>query len=335
MLTTTVAGRTWNFEKAIGRNAAAGNGFTQPYALAIDSDDVVFVLSRGSEAGGTIDSPNKRVGKVTLDEELIGEFARGDVIWGAGVAVAKDGTSFVSDEYQNKIFVYDEDGILLRSFGETGSAEGQLNGPSGLAVDSDGNLLVVDSKNNRIQKFTREGRFQSSFGEQGTGPGQFNQPWGITIDKNDDIYVADWGNNRVQKFTRGGTHIRDFGNAEYDDGGLLRRPSSVAVDSQGDVYVVNWGDKNLKIYTSEGESLTTLYGDALEFSKWAKEVVESNPDVVKAYRRVKDITPLARFERPTAVVVDSQDRVIVSESTRGRLQIYAKEKNYMDPQFNL
>ena len=28
MLTTTAAGRTWNFSHSIGRNAAAGNGFT-------------------------------------------------------------------------------------------------------------------------------------------------------------------------------------------------------------------------------------------------------------------------------------------------------------------
>jgi sugar lactone lactonase YvrE len=335
MLTTTVAGRTWNFDKAIGRNAAAGNGFTQPYALAVGADDVLYVLSRGSEAGGTNDAPNKRVGKVTMAEELIGEYARGDIVWGAGVAVAKDGTSFVSDEFQNKIFVYDEDGILVRSFGETGSAPGQLKGPSGLALDADGNLLVVDSLNNRIQRFSPEGKFVSTFGEEGSGPGEFNRPWGITVDDKNDIYVADWGNNRVQKFTPGGTHLRDIGNSPVDDGGVLRRPSSVAVDSQGDIYVVNWGEKNLKIYTPDGDSLTTLYGDAIEFSKWAKEVVESNPDVVKAYRRVKDISPLGRFERPTSVVVDSQDRIVVSESTRGRLQVYAKEKNYMDPQFNL
>ena len=52
MLTTTVAGRTWNFKKAVGRNAAAGNGFTQPYDVALGPEGVIYVLSRGAEGAG-------------------------------------------------------------------------------------------------------------------------------------------------------------------------------------------------------------------------------------------------------------------------------------------
>ena len=44
---------------------------------------------------------------------------------------------------------------------------------------------------------------------------------------------------------------------------------------------------------------------------------------------------MAKFQRPTGIAVDDQDRIIITETTRGRLQIYAKEKDYMDPQFNL
>ena len=39
MLTTTVQGRTWNFSHAIGRNAAAGNGFTQPMSCLLYTSD--------------------------------------------------------------------------------------------------------------------------------------------------------------------------------------------------------------------------------------------------------------------------------------------------------
>jgi hypothetical protein len=56
---------------------------------------------------------------------------------------------------------------------------------------------------------------------------------------------------------------------------------------------------------------------------------------VKAYRRVKDTTALARFQRPTGIAVDEQDRIIITETTRGRLQVYSKDKDYLDPQFNL
>ena len=89
------------------------------------------------------------------------------------------------------------------------------------------------------------------------------------------------------------------------------------------------------IYDSEGSILTALYGDAHEWSNWAKSVVESNPDVVKAYRRMKDLTPLARFERPVGLAVDSQNRILVTDSTRGRLQVYTKVDDFLEPQFNL
>ena len=52
MLTTTVAGRTWNFSHAIGRNAAAGNGFTQPVDVAAGPDGVLYVISRVTTAPG-------------------------------------------------------------------------------------------------------------------------------------------------------------------------------------------------------------------------------------------------------------------------------------------
>ena len=67
MLTTTIAGRTWNYSHTIGRNAAAGNGFTQPMDLALAPGGVIYVLSRGQEGAGGVVAPNKRIGKVTMD----------------------------------------------------------------------------------------------------------------------------------------------------------------------------------------------------------------------------------------------------------------------------
>ena len=87
MLTTTVQGRTWNFSHAIGRNAAAGNGFTQPMSIVSFKDDSIYVLSRGGDGAGGVVQPNKRIGKVTIDEEFIGDFGHGDFTWPSSLAV--------------------------------------------------------------------------------------------------------------------------------------------------------------------------------------------------------------------------------------------------------
>ena len=54
MLTQTVSGRIYDFSHAVGRGAIAGEGFSQPVALAMGAGDVVYVLNRGVEgyAGG-------------------------------------------------------------------------------------------------------------------------------------------------------------------------------------------------------------------------------------------------------------------------------------------
>ncbi len=329
MLTTTVAGRTWNFSHAIGRNAAAGNGFTQPWDVAAGPDGVLYVLSRGQEGVGGVTAENKRIGKLTIDQQFIGDFARG-MTWPAGLALDSDGNIYCSEEFQNKICVFNEDGEEIGEWGQPGSDHGQLSGPSGLAIDADGNLLVSDARNNRVQKFTTDGNHLATIGQ-----GQLNSPWGISLDSDGNIYVADWGNSCVRKFAPDGDLLLTIGGPDLDNGADLNHPSSVAVDSEGDIYVSDWGNKRIQIYAPDGSIITALYGDAVEFSNWAAEVINSNPDAQKAYRRVKDRTTLGLFERPVGLTVDSEDRLIVTDSTRGRLQIYAKEKDYMDPQFNL
>ena len=93
----------------------------------------------------------------------------------------------------------------------------------------------------------------------------------------------------------------------------------------------------MQIYYAEADIITGLYGDATRFSKWAQEYMDANPDYVKAYQRI-DPTELVRmghFERPRGIAIDDEDRIVITDSTRGRLQVYAKDKNYLVPQFNL
>ena len=330
MLTTTVAGRTWNFSHAIGRNAAAGNGFTQPVDVVAGPEGVLYVISRGNDGAGGVVAENKRIGKLTIDEQFIGDFGRRQMMWPTCIALDSEGNLYCSDEHENRIHVFNEDGELTNQWGEAGTGDGQLSAPSGLAFDSDDNLLIAEARNSRIQKFSKDGQFISVIGE-----GQLNQPWGMFVDCEDNIFVADWGNNRGVKFSPQGELLVTFGGDGAEEGADVDHPASIAVDSEGDVYVSDWGNKRIQIYEPNGSVITALYGDAVEFSKWAAEVINSNPDAQKAYRRVKDRTPLGLFERPVGLTVDSEDRIIVTDSTRGRLQVYQKEKDYMDPQFNL
>ena len=337
MLTTTVAGRTWNFSHSIGRAAAAGNGFLQPVAVASAPGGVLYVLSRGNEGTGGVVSPNKRIGKWTIDQEFLGDFGRHEFTWPVDLAVDRDGSVYCSDEYENLILVYSADGDRLGQWGETGSGEGQFDGPSGLAFDADDNLYVVERDSNRVHKLTPDGETILTWGEEGDGEGQFDMPWGVAIDSEGFVYVADWRNDRIQKFTPEGEFCASFGESGTGEG-QFHRPSSVAVDARGTIYITDWGNERVQVLGPDGEFKQMLRGEAT-LSKWAEQWLDVNRDELSARNgsdlRIEHLPQHLRtpyqigaqtehlFWGPVSAKLDGEHRLYVSEHSRARIQIYA------------
>ena len=337
MITRTVSGRTFTYSYCIGRGAAAGAGFWQPMHLALLPSDITYVLNSNVDF-----QPSTRVTKLTRGQEHqehildFGSFGSkdGQFIRPTSLAVGRDGNVYVADEWLTRISIFDKDGVYLGKWGARGSGDGELDRPWGLAFDRDDNLLVVDSDNSRVQRLTKEGDFLDRWGAEGASEGQFRMPWGITLDREGDIYVADWGNGRVQKLTPDGRHLMTFGGPGSGPG-ELKRPSGVAVDDEGDVYVTDWISHRVHAYGPDGSYITTFVGDARQISQWGQRTLEASPDLVKARNRVKSFEPEWRFWYPTAVAVDGEQRIVIVDQQRHRLQVYVKEKDYVEPQFNL
>jgi DNA-binding beta-propeller fold protein YncE len=128
----------------------------------------------------------------------------------------------------------------LGSFGGTGPAAGQLNGPEGLAVDTEGNLYVAEYSNNRVSVFTAAGAFVRAFGKGVGGPGidvctsscqagtidypasagagALSSPVDVAIASSGRVYVSDSQNSRIDVFTSAGAFLFAFG-AEVKPGG--------------------------------------------------------------------------------------------------------------------
>ncbi len=332
MLTTVAAGRVFDYSYCIGMYAMAGQGLGSPYDFALGPEGRLYIINRGAEELG------QRVTICTLDHEFLGQFGSngsgdGQFIWPQSLDLDSDGNVYVSDDYLNRISVFDKEGAFLSHWGEAGSGESQLSGASGIAFDADDNLYVVDSGNSRVQKFTKDGKFLGQWGSHGAGDGEFNLPWGICLDRENNVYVADWKNNRAQKLSPDGRLLVKF-EASSSGTGDLHGPTGVAVDSDGDVYVTDWGNHRVQVYAPDGSFITTLVGDAQVPSPWAQALIDANPDIIKARRRV-NLEPEWRFHRPVAVNVDDQDRIFVLEAYRSRLQVYNKEREYEEHALNL
>ena len=311
MKITNAAGRSWHFSHAIGRNTAEHNpgnpdlgdtgGFGSPYSLTIFDDNTFFVVSRGWDTKPTeqIHDSYKRIGKVGLDQHHFGDFARNEFTWPSGITKSKNGTIFISDEFENLIKLFDPNKIVP------------------------------------YPEFSLETESIGSWGKFGKNPGEFNTPWGITLDDNQNIYVADWGNNRVQKFDPQGKFIMTFGD-ENSNSGNLNHPADVAIDSENDVYVTDWGNKKVNIYEPNGEIITSLYGDATELSKAGKNVVSRQLAWSQAYQHVEveEFTKLGLFGRPIGIEINCNNTIVITD-TKGRLQVYKKVKDFVEPPKNV
>src|SRR5262249_23988324 len=307
----------------------------------------IFVANRGNENTFAM-----RVNRVKIggpgEEELLAEFCTygetdGHSIWPFGVAVDNHDTVYVTDGWTNAVSVFDAAGKFIRKGGTPGSGPGELKNPAGIICDARGNVIVVDSGNDRLQLFTPDGKALTQCGRNGSGEGEFNKPWGITLDNEGNIYVADWKNHRVQKLSPSGEFILSIGNygpfpvrenafavtylgpfishtdpPRYPKAGILNHPTDVAVDPDGDIYVADSGNHRLCIFDAEGTPLTHLVGDAQMMSKWGQQSIDANPDMMKAYRRARELEALLRLCFPTAGGLQPKNHTVLASRNHSK-----------------
>ena len=123
--------------------------------------------------------------------------------------------------------------------------------------------------------------------------------------------------------------------------GELTWPTDVAVDPDGDVYICDWSKNawdrgRIQSFDADGEFLTSLVGDAQQLSAWAQQAVDANADYIKRRREVHSTEPEWTFAQPIAVEFDTaNNRLLVTDAQRSRIQIYSKQFGYIVPQLNL
>jgi hypothetical protein len=141
-----------------------------------------------------------------------------DVTWD------RSGNVYVADGFgsNNRIAKFTKEGNFLKSWGQTGSGQGQFNGIRGIASDAAGNIYVADAGNNRIQVFDGEGTFKSQITGIGTpqaicvsgGSTQYlyssNSNDSESMDHG-EIYKIQLNGQIVGKFGKAGKLPREFG----------------------------------------------------------------------------------------------------------------------------
>ena len=211
--------------------------FSMPHGLTIDEQGNIWVTDVALHQVFKFSPDGKRL--LTLGEEGVEGNDKTHFNKPTGIAVAKDGSFYVSDGYGNaRVVKFSATGQYLFEWGTKGRGAGQFRTPHGIDLDSLGNVYVADRDNSRIQVFDSAGIFISSI------PGNMGNICAVHIDKlsakmiavddvsffkiihrGSDIMIWD---NAGKTFNRFGRSTGDAGQSSwYHD---------VAIDADGNIY---------------------------------------------------------------------------------------------------
>ena len=220
----------------------------------------------------------------------------GKLAFPAGVAIAADGTIYVSDYGNHRLKVFDSSGMHVRTIYEI--AGKNVSFPSKIDTNATGHVFVADSGNHRIAVMDAAGEGLYAFGSQGAGPGQFARPTGLAVGPDNRVVVSDSFNRRVQVFGADGAYAGIVGaprTYDYPNPGELVLPHGVDVDKDGRIIVTDARVNRLQIYDAGGAP-----------AYW----VDAIGDVLGAY------------DDPYGVAVDdSTGRIVVVDSGNSRVQV--------------
>lgn len=171
------------------------------------------------------------------------------------VAVAKDGTIFVTDTGGKqpllaRVIIFNAEGNYIGTITETNKGK-----PCGIAVD-DEKIYVTYQTNQTVEVYslaTREPLFSVPADTKDPEAKLF-QPTNVAVDRTGRIHVSDTGGFDVQVYDAQGKHIRRIGDLGLTPG-TFALPKGIAVDREQRVYVVDAATGVIQLFDDEGRLL--------------------------------------------------------------------------------
>lgn len=170
------------------------------------------------------------------------------------VAVAPDGSFYVSDGYRNtRVMKFSPTGKFLFQWGTPGSEPGQFDLPHCVKLDRQVRVYVCDRSNARVQVFDAQGHFLTQWKGAGIG-----RPYDIAIAPDGRVFVADGGDQPNAPPDRSGlaivrpdgTVIEQFGRwGNYD--GQFEMAHDIAIGPDGAVYVGDITGKRIQKFVPD------------------------------------------------------------------------------------
>lgn len=189
------------------------------------------------------------------------------------VAVNGSGDAYVVDTGHDRIVEYSPAGVLVRTFGSSGTGNGEFSVPTDVAIGPDGFVYVTDTGNKRVEEFTPDGTYLASYTvSNGNGFTRWAEPWGIYVDANHDIWVTDNLADTVTELSSTGAPALQWGipgTAAKD----FDRPTGITVSAAGVITIGDelnhrvdqWGIPSAPSFTTDSPPLRAAEGGSYSY----------------------------------------------------------------------
>jgi len=226
------------FELLRGRYRFLSNDdFRSPIGIAVDDGGRIFVSD--SEAG--------TIFILDVDGDEVGRIDQG-LVRPTGLAYSPvDSLLYAVDTGRHVVLAFAADRTLVRTMGERGVGEGQMNFPTNVAVDAEGLVYVADALNFRVQVFRPDGYPLDAFGQLGDAVGSFVRPKGIGVSAGGNVLVVEGLYDVVNIFDNEGRLLLNFGGAGKNDGQFWLA-TGLAVDHRNRIFVADSHNGRIQVF---------------------------------------------------------------------------------------
>src|SRR5688572_21789993 len=161
--------------------------FVMPHGLTIDHENNLWLTDVGLHQVFKFDRAGNLL--MVLGEHGVAGEDVNHFNMPTDVAVAPDGSFYVSDGYRNsRVIKFSSEGDYLTSWGSYGPETGQFDVPHSIALDSQGRVYVADRGNARVQIFDETGQFITEWKDKSLG-----RPWAVRISAAGNVFIVDGG----------------------------------------------------------------------------------------------------------------------------------------------
>jgi len=253
-----------------------------------------------------------------------------------GLVVSINNKIYIADRDNNRISVFNDQGLFLQSFGNHGRDNSDLSKPTHIALDAEENIYVLEAgKSNRISIFSSTGKLIKQLDTKAIGKllGSSIDFSAMTADMNGLLYLADDNSKQIFSYDWSSDNILNHFGVLGQSRGQYRNISFLSVNNKGQLAVLDKVNKKVEVYQLENTDYKQpVKTDVLKYA----EKIDSSCRSVHAF--INDQTLCIRKDKKGIAIMSAEGKVtgtFANEITKptalhsGEQMVAILQKNYL------